>query len=397
MENISTTNFLTCISKVKEIEICIRENLDSISLLEGNAGLLLFYLNLYKYTDDSSFYLQSKNLIYKIIDNLNENDLDLASGVSGSLWVFKYALNKGFLELPADFFDNNIETQLKEFSIQNLYAKKFDFFYGGLSPCLYFFEMNSDNHFEYYKKLVRLLKKNSSSDSSGMFWEDTFFTKKDDLGKEINLGLAHGIPSIIYFLTKLNSFNIEKHQTTYLLINTLNWLKSKKNSNADASLFPSSIVKNESLVYSSRLAWCYGDLGIASVIWQAGKVLNDEKWKQEAISIMLNAANRRGLKENGVVDAGICHGTAGIAHIFNRFFWETRIPVFKETANYWIDETLKMANFNDGLAGFKSWRGREHGWVNEYGILEGVAGIALVLLGHITDEEPCWDRFLLLS
>lgn len=111
---------------------------------------------------------------------------------------------------------------------------------------------------------------------------------------------------------------------------------------------------------------------------------------------MLHASQRKDFEKNGIVDAGICHGTAGIAHIFNRFFFETKMPIFKDTANYWIKETLKMATHDDGLAGYKSFYSEKE-WVKEYGLLEGVAGIGLALLSHISDEEPTWDRCLLLS
>jgi lantibiotic biosynthesis protein len=78
-------------------------------------------------------------------------------------------------------------------------------------------------------------------------------------------------------------------------------------------------------------------------------------------------------------------------------YWETKNSVFKETANYWIEQTLKMATFEDGLAGFKTWRGDTKEWINDYGFLEGIAGIGLALLSHISDEEPTWDRCLLMS
>ena len=55
-----------------------------------------------------------------------------------------------------------------------------------------------------------------------------------------------------------------------------------------------------------------------------------------------------------------------------------------------------MARFEDGLAGYKAWQG-ENGWMNQHGILEGIAGIGLVLLSHLSNEEPSWDRSFLLS
>lgn len=56
-----------------------------------------------------------------------------------------------------------------------------------------------------------------------------------------------------------------------------------------------------------------------------------------------------------------------------------------------------MAKFEDGLAGYKTWQGAERGFRNEYGLLEGIAGIRLVLLAYLSDEEPTWDECLLLS
>jgi hypothetical protein len=57
-----------------------------------------------------------------------------------------------------------------------------------------------------------------------------------------------------------------------------------------------------------------------------------------------------------------------------------------------------MSNYEDGLAGFKSWRGDENSYTNEYGLLEGIAGIGMVMINSLHPEiEPTWDRCLLLS
>ena len=112
----------------------------------------------------------------------------------------------------------------------------------------------------------------------------------------------------------------------------------------------------------------------------------------------LHASKRRDLKENFVLDAGLCHGTAGIAHIFNRMFINTGVTDFKEASDYWFEETLKMATFEDGLAGYKVWRTKEMGgWTNEYGFLEGIAGIGLAMISTISNINPDWDECLLLS
>ena len=150
-------------------------------------------------------------------------------------------------------------------------------------------------------------------------------------------------------------------------------------------------------IQRSRLGWCYGDLGIAMALWQAGVALHNESWKNKALEILLFAAEkRRNLEKNFVKDAGLCHGTAGIGHIFYRVWWNTKMSEFKKAADYWFEQTLKMAIFADGLAGYKAWNGRD-GWKNKENLLEGIAGIGLALLTYYYEIEPTWDECMLLS
>jgi len=112
---------------------------------------------------------------------------------------------------------------------------------------------------------------------------------------------------------------------------------------------------------------------------------------------LLHASQRRDLKDNYVMDACFCHGTSGIAHVFNRMWRETGMDECKHAAAYWIEQTLDMAKFTDGLAGYKTWQGGVLGYETRYGLLEGIAGIGLVLLSYYYEIEPTWDECLLLS
>jgi lantibiotic modifying enzyme len=131
---------------------------------------------------------------------------------------------------------------------------------------------------------------------------------------------------------------------------------------------------------------------------QAGKIFNNESWKDEAIGILLKTTEIREWSEAKVLDAGLCHGTSGIAHIYNRAYKYTGIEKFKVSAIYWFEQTLKMAAFDDGLAGYKTYRAPEFGgFCNENGFLTGIAGIGLAMISAVSDIEPVWDRALLLS
>ena len=61
-----------------------------------------------------------------------------------------------------------------------------------------------------------------------------------------------------------------------------------------------------------RLAWCYGDAGIAATRVGAARRTGNLDWEKEALRIALAFARSETLGDGcGVGDAGLCHGTAG--------------------------------------------------------------------------------------
>lgn len=277
-------------------------------------------------------------------------------------------------------------------NVSTLYFKKgdYDYLHGGLGPAVCFLnQANSIKERQGLKNILNLLGEIIEIKHRAFPFKNEFkFTGSD-------LGLSHGISSIVSILVRAIECNMSNERCEKLLNETLNWIISKRHESG-LSLYPNFITDQKP--YNSRLAWCYGDLGIASVFWQAGKILKNQEWKKEAIAIMLHSSKRRDLKENSVLDACFCHGTSGIAHIFNRFYKETGRKEFNEARWYWLHKTLEMATCNNDFADYKMWKG-EKGWKNEYGLLEGISGIGLVLLGFLTHDikNLNWDECLLLS
>jgi lantibiotic biosynthesis protein len=102
----------------------------------------------------------------------------------------------------------------------------------------------------------------------------------------------------------------------------------------------------------------------------------------------------------GVVDAGLCHGAAGLAHIFNRMAQATGDERLAEAARVWFQRTLEFRQDGQGIGGFLAWAPEADGkpaWKGNPGLLTGTAGIALALLAASCPHEPQWDRVLLLS
>lgn len=86
--------------------------------------------------------------------------------------------------------------------------------------------------------------------------------------------------------------------------------------------------------------------------------------------------------------------------MFHYVYMQTGEKLFEETRDYWLDGTLELGNMEDGLAGYRAWHTAEYGgWVNEYGLLEGVAGIGLLLLSLYIPalQNTEWLNFFILS
>lgn len=100
------------------------------------------------------------------------------------------------------------------------------------------------------------------------------------------------------------------------------------------------------------------------------------------------------------VDTGLCHGTAGLAHLFNRLYQATGDPEIRDATLAWLRHTLDMQIPGKDYAGLLSWVVSQPGegrWEGEHGFLTGIAGVGLALLAAVTEIEPSWDRVLLLS
>jgi lantibiotic modifying enzyme len=224
-----------------------------------------------------------------------------------------------------------------------------------------------------------------------------------------NLGVAHGVPGVIGILGEMVAAGLpaagaaEAGAARELLSGAVQWLLGQRLPAGSPSSFPYSVAPGVEPI-PARLAWCYGDPGIALALLGAARAAGEPEWEREAIAIA-RAAAARPRDEGGVVDGGLCHGAAGLAHLYNRLFQATGDPFWKEEALAWIERLVAQRRPGQGIAGWQAWRpigeltgpNPELGWVADPGFLTGAAGIGLALLGAVSAVEPAWDRVLLAS
>ncbi len=208
---------------------------------------------------------------------------------------------------------------------------------------------------------------------------------------EINLGLAHGIPSVLWMLSRQPQSYIRDN----LLSCGVDYLLScRMNDTSNGSLFPHRIMDGVP-DQPGRLAWCYGDPGIGAALWQIGLSSNRPDWQADAIGILHKAASRREMEPNRVMDACICHGTAGLALIFYKMALLTGHEELLEAAEYWTHATLDHGQKSDGAAGYEFLTTGDR-FVPSYSLLEGITGVGLTLLALLDADTMGWEQGLLL-
>ncbi len=216
-----------------------------------------------------------------------------------------------------------------------------------------------------------------------------------------DLGVAHGVAGTIALLGCICGAGVEPAAARPLLEGAVSWLLAHSVPTEAGPTFPVWVAPAVQ-PWPARSAWCYGDPGIAAALLLAARGVDNAGWEQTAVALACRAAERPA-SETGVVNANFCHGSAGLAHIYNRMYQATGEPKLGRAALYWLERTLGFyrvardtgggtwvqGNWDPAQRELWTWTGIE--------LVEGAAGVALVLLAAATSIEPTWDRMFLVS
>jgi lantibiotic biosynthesis protein len=207
-----------------------------------------------------------------------------------------------------------------------------------------------------------------------------------------NLGLAHGIPGIIAILARYITAGFEVDRAESLLERAVAYLLSVATP-TEGARFAAWLPATRP--GQSRVAWCYGDLGVSVALMAAATATGRNDWRAEALALAHGMA-ARSFEQSHVIDTGLCHGAAGVAHLFNRLAQTTGDDDLERAADTWFARTLAMRSA-EPIAGFPRGKPEDGSilWEPSLDLLTGAAGVALALHAAITPIEPAWDQLLL--
>ncbi len=215
----------------------------------------------------------------------------------------------------------------------------------------------------------------------------------------INLGLAHGAPGILGFLGLAAQADALAPRHRALLEDGVSALLAAEEPDGFPSRYPRyGPWKGVGTRESTRVAWCYGDLGVSFGLLQAARGLRSQETWDRAVALAHHAAT---VEDDGSRDACLCHGSIGNAHLFHRWYRATGDPAFLHRAQAWLESTWSQVPQGPHPGQFLYYRpGLTEGLPTpepSWSLLQGLVGTGLGLLAALSPLEPTWDRILLTS
>jgi hypothetical protein len=324
----------------------------------------------------------------------------LHGGVAGIAWVVQHLVCPIDSEEAA--FNSWIDEAVLDLVATTPWPGEYDLISGLVGYGVYALERRPHPHsMECLARVVARLTEEALIVEHGVTW----LSKPEFLLPQVrvtfpdgyyDLGVAHGVPGVIAFLAAARAAGLESPELRALYEGAVSWTLAQRLGPECDSAFPY-CVQLGTTGDAARSAWCYGDPGVAATLYAAARAVGDQGLEREALALARHASERS-IETCGVADAGVCHGAAGLAHVYNRLWQGSGDQTFALAARQWIERALSLQRPGSGIAGFQAWgNGAELLWTDDYSFLSGVCGIGLALLAAISTFEPAWDRLLLTS
>lgn len=367
---------------------------DNNGILAGYSGLALFMFYYSRFSNDSE-YLKYGNLsLEKAVDIINEANFKptYCSGISGLGWTCYHLSKCNFINLNDVKFLKEIDEYLMCCMRNCFLENNYDFLHGGLGIGYYFINKKDKAGIDLLLELINKLS--MQQDDGSLFWRSMIEFPTREMG--VNISLSHGITGIVACLLKLLTIDEYANDVKEIITKSINYILSQQNRENRISYFPTYSQGNARNTMWSRLGWCYGDLGIAFTIYRISKIFERRDLEKFSLEVLQHSSKRLDMKKNAVFDAGICHGSAGIAHIYRRIYCQTKSIDFYKSSEYWFKKTIEFARHDSAPAGYKKWI-KDDILCEDYSLLNGLIGIGLCIISKLNPDLSDWDECILLS
>jgi len=382
----------------KELALTSTDDLPSYSIGQLGGGTL-FYLYAGKILSNESDFNKGINLLEKLIVNSERlNQGNLSSGLGGVCWLLDICRKDGFIEQDVNEIFPSIDLKLFNWTFETFKIGNLDYLHGATGTFIYLLHRYKENKIEAHvvEKLMDELLTNFIRTEHGGYFPFYSNLEQKIIPDICNLGLSHGIMSIIYAIALAGQLGIRKTQATVVLEEIFILMETILNNSIIAKnyQFPFyyDLLKRQPSG-GGRIAWCYGDFGNSIAILKAAEFLDKpalEIFAHDLCSKSLTST----IEQQGMQDSGLCHGLAGAISILDFWHRKTNNNIFLENKKSYLD--IYLQGFPHKDVHRYSFDPRT-GYAANYTLLEGTPGIGLSLLSELDKHTQHWKQLFLLD
>jgi len=359
----------------------------SASLMSGSAGIALFLAYYHKAFGCRRSKVEALKISNHLLAKPEKSNLRLSDGLCGQLWAVSKVESALEIDLGSKGLLKELHKSLMAHASEFKQSDQLDFLHGLLGVELCF---SGQENTQFSSCIDEAIVRHAQKSHKGTFW-------KESLGEDgiVNLGLAHGQAAhLCYLADRLHDCRDETQKVfKQLLKDGICFFRNVKIAD-EISQFPSFLANDETPL-PSRLAWCYGDLGVGITFLRCGYSLSEESIVNEGVEILKSTTSRKDKSTNGIHDLGFCHGSSGLIQLYDYIHRLTSEKCFYESKEYWLNYTVKKFSKKKHI--YRAYRGPDEGWVESLGLLDGMAGIGLVILSQLFPSLSKWEEIFYLK
>jgi lantibiotic biosynthesis protein len=372
---------------------------ESDSLLGGGLGLSLYFFSRYQAWEKEEDAGKAADWLERAVEQLDGTKHSLfgssfAAGGSGLGYMMQLLYKHGVVEFDLEEDLAELDEFLFNQALQQIKtSNNHDFLHGALGVVHYFAQRLPEEKMEnYIRQLLGLFIAKVIEEPEGTWFRNFVIVENDP--DDINFSLSHGNASFLIILMNAWEKGIKLPAIPNLVTKgvelMLHYRQDVDYENNFYSSFPATVKSHTKtdMLLSPRMAWCYGDLNVVLLLYRAAAFCSRPEWAKIADEIGALTTQRRTTESTAVSDSHFCHGAGGLVQFYDSLHRVSGgLPAYREAKEFWLNWILKSLP-----------QELENGAIMEKQseLLEGVVGVALVLLYVQHPEKINWQESLLL-